>query len=753
MIIAREKHCRFLEDELKAEAENFNDKFNSLARSLLEEKGEMFVAIFEAFHANGSMVMKFPTKRPLPRKGMHYMCMLLPKELRPHRSWGDKTYRDLFKVRCKGTDCKCVYFGKLDGDFAIVGFRGVSVDFKDEINDAKGIALVFAPQYPPLEYVTNLYNVVKNTESKGVSEILDADYTPHEWKPILLKDNAAKTVLSQMQSAPTVILQGPPGTGKTFAIAQICAELCAAGKSVLITALTNRALIEVASKPALAELLEAGKVSKMNLSVDEGREVKGLLAAGAINPIRGKILLSTFYCASKGAAENADDGSFDVVIMDEASQAYLGMFAAARKMGKSNLWVGDINQLAPVVELNADRVAASNYEDIIDGFKQLSTLRNYPVMQMTKTYRLAERATTFTGIFYNNTLVSAHIEVPLRLKCLDEIANTAGGPTIIFEDLPVGDPAPQKGIAAIAKMTKAILNEAPKKSIAVLAHKTKTVSALQKAIAFEIGGKGDVIVETVARIQGLTTDITIFLIPNTGYHYGLERRLFNVATSRAKEHTIIIASKAILDNAGTDADVRKFLQKLVGDESKVKTLDKTHLSADEASSVLPEKKADNVPAQQGESSLSAPASNSTPLNVGTVRDRRDEVQAILALWLMCALKGIWKEGFWEKGVLDKLSDEQRKNAADDGAKGLDQIDFASLISVFIGNFSLLRQNYHVRSQMFDMAKHIKTIRNNDAHKSARSIMRPNQKELQYDLDTLNRFVDGLNASDMKVPTA
>ena len=82
MRITRDKHWQFLEDELKATTEEFQVKFEASARRLLDEKGEMFVAIFESFNKNGSMVMKFPNTRPIPRKGAHQMCMLLPKELR-----------------------------------------------------------------------------------------------------------------------------------------------------------------------------------------------------------------------------------------------------------------------------------------------------------------------------------------------------------------------------------------------------------------------------------------------------------------------------------------------------------------------------------------------------------------------------------------------------------------------------------------------------------------------------------------------
>ena len=125
MRITRDKHWQFLEDELKATTEEFQVKFEASARRLLDEKGEMFVAIFESFNKNGSMVMKFPNIRPIPRKGAHHMCMLLPKELRNHAQWGDKTYKDLYAARFKGTDCVCLYHGKSDDErFTLVGFRG-----------------------------------------------------------------------------------------------------------------------------------------------------------------------------------------------------------------------------------------------------------------------------------------------------------------------------------------------------------------------------------------------------------------------------------------------------------------------------------------------------------------------------------------------------------------------------------------------------------------------------------------------------
>lgn len=68
MYIDRRNHWQFLEDELKAETEEFNKKFMTSAISLLQISEEMFVAQFVTFK-DGEMIMKFPNTRSLPRKG------------------------------------------------------------------------------------------------------------------------------------------------------------------------------------------------------------------------------------------------------------------------------------------------------------------------------------------------------------------------------------------------------------------------------------------------------------------------------------------------------------------------------------------------------------------------------------------------------------------------------------------------------------------------------------------------------------
>lgn len=396
-----------------------------------------------------------------------------------------------------------------------------------------------------------------------MSDILDYPYRQVLNIPIPVKDERpSQFIYQQIQSAGITLLQGPPGTGKTHLIAELCAKLCEEGKSVLVTALTNRALIEIATKPAVEKLLNNGRVLKSNLTVDEQSEVPLLSPLKQLMPINGSLVMSTYYIVSGFAADLAGDGAFDVVIMDEASQALTPMFAAANKIGHTNLWVGDIAQLGPVIALNEDRVASNGFYDYVNGLMTMSNKRQLPSYQLIRTYRLPKRNADYTGIFYRGTLVSAINDKVQGLASLNRVLHNDGGPTLILTDMNVSDATPQFAMDMATFIVYSILNEKPSTEVAVLTCLRKTTRALQKAVALRMGLGNKVLIETIARVQGLTTDVTIFFIPNTSLIRSLEPRLFNVATSRAKSHTIIIADKNILSFSSMNKDVRCFLERL-----------------------------------------------------------------------------------------------------------------------------------------------------------------------------------------------
>ncbi|MFA6831894.1 MAG: AAA domain-containing protein [Bacteroidaceae bacterium] len=567
MIIDRQKHIQFLKDEYRAESEVFKKKFLTQALCLLKETEEIYVGKFLAFR-EGEMVMKFPNTRNLPRKGEHLFCMLLPNDLQNYNNWGTKTYKELYDERHKATDAVCIWHSPTDDTrFSLVGFRKIDLAFADIIEDLHENILVFAPQKPPLDYISNLTKIVEDSYNPEVSAVLDADYQKHDWQPALIKqDSVTEFVHTQLFLSNTMILQGPPGTGKTYMIAELCSKLCLEGKSVLVTALTNRALMEIAEKPFLKDMLNQGKVHKTNMTVDERRAISNLQPLKQLAPMPSCLVLSTYYITSGYAAELSSNQPFDVVIMDEASQALLAMFGASKKLGMQNLWVGDVKQLSPIVTLNEDRVAASNYRTMIDGLNLLTVSSTNPVYQLTDTYRFGKRAAQYTNAFYNGTLVSKlksnSPEIP---NVLCKVLSREGGPSLVLTDMAPSDYTPDFAAKLVTYIVGSLIKDTPEKEIAVLTCMIKTTKYLQRAINQSVGSKKNILIETIARVQGLTTDTTILVIPSISYIHSLNPMLFNVATSRAREHTIIIADKDILKYSSMDTNVRDFLTCLSDD--------------------------------------------------------------------------------------------------------------------------------------------------------------------------------------------
>ena len=86
---------------------------------------------------------------------------------------------------------------------------------------------------------------------------------------------------------------------------------------------------------------------------------------------------------------------------------------------------------------------------------------------------------------------------------------------------------------------------------------------LQNCFIDEFGNRNNVLIDTVERVQGMTCDVCLYFIPNTMMGMSLDKSLFNVATSRATQFTVILADKSIV-NANCDNAVRKYLESVCG---------------------------------------------------------------------------------------------------------------------------------------------------------------------------------------------
>jgi rRNA-processing protein FCF1 len=566
MRYTRVDYENFLNTELETQMTEYERLVETKA-IVLKNRGDVFVGRYQTMQPNGIAILKVRVSDNMPRKNTFWTASYLNGNMGSFKNWGDLSWSELRKNHQKDySDAYCAWIGKSDDpNFCLIGIKGLSMEFAKLLEHGNTI-VAFGPKDPPLKYLINLIDIVRDNESQSIKSVLNYEFqTDNQWHPMNIDVNAnfADILLRQIEDVHRIIVQGPPGTGKTYKMAQLAAKLLEQRKSVLVTALTNQALIELASKDDLQQFLEGGKVSKTSLTVDESKELPKLKSneGNVCNAAEGYLSLATFYISS-GWAKDAEIEPFDYVIMDEASQALFPMIAAVLKLGKNTVWIGDQNQLSPIVITNENVINKFGWGQIVKGFDTLCKNLPYKSFRLSDTYRLTPRGASFTGLFYDGKLrsISEHQQIETNLPIL----NKAGGPSLINLDMKVGDKAPSNAFSVICKLVTDILRESPKARLAVLSKFRETVRQLQKSFMLNSNLKEipeNVKIETVDRVQGLTVDYCIFLIPNVSIQYSLDKELFNVATSRAKFCTIIVAEKSLLNNDMSE-EVRKYIQSI-----------------------------------------------------------------------------------------------------------------------------------------------------------------------------------------------
>ena len=570
MKYSRKEYENFLNTELEKQVKEYEQVVCTKAQ-VLKERGEVFVGRYIKLQSNGMAIFKVRNSDNMPRKNSFWTATFLIGEMGSFKNWGDYSWSELRqKYQRTYSDALCVWIQKSDENgFCIIGVKNLTTEFAQLLEEEKPI-IAFGPKDPPLQYLMNLIDIVRDSSCKETQKILDFEETSDQWNPekIEAKSDFTSMLLNNIDRDNCTVVQGPPGTGKTYRMAQLAAKLLDKNKSVLVTALTNQALMELAKKDDITPFLAKGKVSKTSLTIDESRDLPKLqsIKDNLCNASNGNLSLATFYLSS-GWAKDVQEKPFDYVIMDEASQALLPMIAATMKLGKTVILIGDQCQLPPIVETDDDVITKFGWNSIVKGFETICRVFPFKSYLLSDTFRLTHRGAESTGIFYNNELssVSETQVIPSKLPQL----NPKGGPVFVGLDLQNGNKTPENAFDCIFDYVSIIKNENPNAEIAVLSKFRESTRQLQKyfVIRWTVTKElpDSISIETVDRVQGLTVDYCIFFIPNASYEYSLERELFNVATSRAKYSTIIITDNSILQQ-NMPEEVRKYLLKAQEDK-------------------------------------------------------------------------------------------------------------------------------------------------------------------------------------------
>ena len=536
---SRRLHEEFLDEEVRLQVEDFRQKGETPAVALRDTHEELFVAFYLGHDAAGHAVLGFRAGAALPRLREHCLALLPPDALARHREWpAALTYAELAAGCRARAEVSCVWLGgpaladSATAGLYLAGFKGFTLEMTACL--VPRCVVVLGPQPPPLDYLRHLLHVVRHTPpDTSAGRLLDlptepAAHAAMSTRQPLAGPRLADFLLGQSQLAPVLLVQGPPGTGKTYLLAELCARLLAAGQRVLVTALTNRALLELATKPHLATWREQKKVLKLALSTDEQAAAPGLLPATQLTAPTGTLVLATFHMLAVGSAALPDPVPatplFDYVLVDEASQALLATLALARGLGQRHLWVGDVSQLPPIVRQPPERLRVPG---AVRGLATADQHAGMPSFCLTHTHRLPARAARFTGLFYNEVLVSS-APASVRLlpgglsPLLTRVLHLEGGPTLVPVAMSPTKDAPPEALRLARQLVQDLWQIDEPLEVAVLTHRRATSRALQRTLAgLPVPLGSSLVVDTVARVQGLTCDVCLYVMPAVGYAYSL----------------------------------------------------------------------------------------------------------------------------------------------------------------------------------------------------------------------------------------
>ena len=572
----------FFDDQVR-EAEREQKTIVKAPINQLIRKEEVVVGFVDHVNVDrGHVIIKFPKDKG-PRLKVQKSLTIIKK--RAFAELGEKTasWNCSLLDFCNNAEYHSAfselmplyYIRKNDSMFDYVGCSSVNVNLfelmKNSVASGKLLrVLVFTP-FPPVDYFKNLNSYMEMNPFEE-QLLIEPKIAFEDWHPEELAYNPdnesaiADTILVTLENDDVCILQGPPGTGKSYTIAQILAHYLEEGKTACVTTMANKGLIELCQQPPLREILEAGRISKTNLSADERRQVKGLKGAvrGLVVP-NGELLCSTNYVLSHAFNEQnvLENGlpTYDIMVIEEASQAYLTSIVAFKSLGKKCLIVGDPMQLPPIVSnLRKSVYRTWNVNTQIEGLKTIALGTDIKSYRITTTFRLTPKSASLTGIFYDNRFTSVQKERVDFSKISSVFFPEEGGVLYHCTDDFTNGIYSRSALRLISDIINDININYPKHSLAIISPFKDTVKQLQKMFLTETS-IDDFTIETIDRIQGMTVDYAILYIPGRNPGFALDERRFNVATSRSRSTTLVLADVPLTDFHSISTRIVTFLRK------------------------------------------------------------------------------------------------------------------------------------------------------------------------------------------------
>ncbi len=540
---------------------------------------EMYMStIWGIQEKSGLLVLKIDGKR-LPRLNQPYFFGILNSHITGNpREWRI-SYKDFRERRTNnyysgmGDTFIPIRFWKSEGESSYLLCEILNEDRVQKIKERfldKSIhpKVLIAEADPPLKYLENLKQFLVQNPLSPIANFQipeKATWNPHNLdNSIDVKD----ILLDSLRENEITLVQGPPGTGKSYLAASIANSYILNRRSVLICSLANKALMEIAGQEPMKPLLNEGKVYKSNISNLERRQIPKLLKSRNLVPVQGQLLLTSYYALSDLLNKYEDiEKRFDLVIIEEASQAFLATIAMFSSFAQKTLIIGDQNQLPPVVTLEKRELKRIHPDliQVVEGLKTFALNQGEGIFRLSKTRRLTDAGATQTGLFYDNTLQSiSSVSTPIKKNfSYSGLFDPYGSSSIAYLPIDFRGLRDRQFVNLLLDIVQSILDSDKGEEVGIIASKRDLESLLTKEYYQKNISLNRVHLSTVHRAQGLTVDYCLFYMPLEASHMDLNINLFNVATSRAKKGTCIITNKSFKLNSNVNPIITQFVSKSV----------------------------------------------------------------------------------------------------------------------------------------------------------------------------------------------
>ena len=528
----------------------------------------------------GTVIIKFP-RRMAPRLKVQRSITIIKKAARQQLGEKVMEWTCTWGNFCENADYHSSesditplhYVSGKDGGYDYVACAGLSYKLYDlflkATNEGRFLPVIIYDPFPPVEYYRNLIHYL-DINPNDTNLFLEPSVKYEDWHPEELvydennPDGIADTIEKTLDKEKKCIVQGPPGTGKSYTIATIVARYLSEGKSVCVTTMANKGLIELIKQSPLKSFVEKGVVSKTNLSVDERSQIKGIKnASNDLLIPQGEMVCATNYVLSGVFSEKKMETnglpSYDLIVIEEASQAFLTTISAFISLGKHCLIVGDPMQLPPIVKTDNPLYNSWNINTQIDGLTTFALGSDIKSYRIITTFRLTARSAAVTGLFYGNRFVSVKNDYLDYSLTKSPLFPNEGG--VLF--YPTGDV--RNGVYSeaadriIHKVVSLLETYYPNRTMAIITPFRSTVTELQKQFSTS-DSTIDITIETIDRIQGMTVDYAILYLPGRNPSFALEDNRFNVGTSRSLSTTLIVSDFSLEELSNFHSASPKVLQ-------------------------------------------------------------------------------------------------------------------------------------------------------------------------------------------------